>query len=96
MGHILYGFRKNEQGRIESRLFDSQVLFGEAARQGWVDSPDKLPGAEKMQAREAAEKAAALAKIAEAQAKPPSLPVAPGTYGDYTPKRKPGRPRKNP
>lgn len=34
---ILWGFRKNEQGVIVSRLFDSDNFPA-----GWYDSPDKI------------------------------------------------------
>lgn len=46
MGHILYGFRRAPAGHIEHRQFDSDVLFGDAAREGWVDSPSKIAGAD--------------------------------------------------
>ena len=39
MGHILYGYRRNEQGRIEHRRFDSDHF-----PDGWVDSPSKIDG----------------------------------------------------
>lgn len=54
MGHIVLGFRKNEQGVIVSKQFDSDVLFGEARLQGWYDSPTKIPGGEKILADQAA------------------------------------------
>ncbi len=54
MGHILYGYRKNERGVIEHRLFDSdELLHGSARFQGWYDSPDKVPGAPAIKEHEA-------------------------------------------
>jgi hypothetical protein len=65
MGHLTYGYRKNEQGRIEHRSFDiDSLLYGEAARNGWVDSPDKVPGAAKIQEAMAAERRATETQIA--------------------------------
>ena len=42
MGHLMYGYRRNERGRIEYRRFDSDDF-----PVGWVDAPDKVaPGVE--------------------------------------------------
>jgi len=40
MGHLLYGYKRNEQGITIHRLFDSDLM-----PEGWTDSPDKIPGA---------------------------------------------------
>jgi hypothetical protein len=46
MGSVIaYGYRMNERGRVVHRYFDLHDLqHGEASRNGWVDSPDKVPG----------------------------------------------------
>jgi hypothetical protein len=40
MGHILPGFKRNDQGGITTRLFDSDSFPKE---DGWYDAPDKVP-----------------------------------------------------
>lgn len=90
MGYVMTGYRMGPRGKIEYRRFDSDdLLYGEAQRNGWVDSPDKVPGFAK--AREAEEQA----KAATAHTKAPEPKLTGEVYGDYVPKRKPGRPRKN-
>jgi hypothetical protein len=87
MGHIVYGYKLNERGRVIHQRFDSDDLFhGNAKAQGWVDSPSKIPGAvQAMQAEAAAKKSTAHTKAPE-----PAMTGA--VYGE---KRKPGRPRKS-
>lgn len=86
MGHLTYGYRLNPRGRVEHRRFDSEDLaHGEAFRNGWVDSPDKVPGGIK------AIQAEAEAKAVTAHTKSPEPALTGPVYGE---KRKPGRPRK--
>ncbi|MCW5615897.1 MAG: hypothetical protein KIT32_12320 [Rhodocyclaceae bacterium] len=87
MGHLTYGYKMNERGRIVHRLFDIDDLrHGDGKREGWYDSPDKVPGAKKAQIAEDARKA----ETAHTTAPEPSAkgPI----HGE---KRRPGRPRKN-
>lgn len=86
MGWLLDGFKMNERGRIIHRKFDSDDLFhGFGKQDGWVDSPDKVPGAKKAMQAEAEAKAATANTVS---AEPP---MTKAIHGE---KRKPGRPRK--
>jgi hypothetical protein len=88
-GHLLYGYKLNERGRIVHKMFDSDdLLHGFGKQEGWVDSPDKVPGAKKALAAEAAVKAATANTVGM------EPKVTGPVYGEV--KRKPGRPRKNP
>jgi hypothetical protein len=88
MGWLLTGFRKNEQGIVVSKTFDSDVLLhGSARQQGWYDSPDKIPDAEKLQAQEDARRAANATKVGQRAG---GVQVV---HGDYQPKRGAGQPR---
>jgi len=87
MGFLLYGYKMNERGRIVHKMFDSDELFhGHGKQEGWVDSPDKVPGAKK------AQEAAAAAKQATAHTTSPEPPMTGRVHGE---KRGPGRPRKH-
>lgn len=81
---MLWAFRKNEQGRMEHRYMDSGMLGN-----GWYDSPSKVPGSQKIMAHEEAVKAETAGTVGERVRDLGQI------HGDYTPKRKPGRPRKN-
>jgi hypothetical protein len=86
MGHLTYGYRLNERGRMMHRLFDSDDLqHGEGQRLGYYDSPDKVPGFKKAQQAEDEAKKATAHTIA------PEPPLSGMVHGE---KRKPGRPRK--
>lgn len=60
MGSVVaFGYRMNDRGRVVHRLFDLHDLqHGEAARNGWLDSPDKVPGFAKAEADKASHLAA--------------------------------------
>lgn len=88
MSYLLYGYKMNERGRIVHRTFNSDDLFhGFGKAEGWVDSPDKVPGAKK------AIQAETEAKAATAHVVSPEPKVTGPIHGE---KRRPGRPRKNP
>lgn len=88
MGHLTYGYKLNERGRMIYRTFDSDALHhGYAKDEGWYDSPAKVPGSKEAMAAEAAAKAATAHTTAAEPAR------APAPIGE---KRGPGRPRKNP
>ena len=90
MGHLTYGYKMNDRGRIVHKVFDiDDLLHGFGKKEGWVDSPDKVPGAKKAMETEASMKKATEHTTA------PEPPMSKAVHGDYTPKRKPGRPRKN-
>lgn len=87
MGHLLFGYKMNERGRVVHKLFDSDDLFhGFGKAEGWVDSPAKVPGSKEALAYEAAVK-----KSTEhtTGAEPP---MTKAVHGE---KRGPGRPRKS-
>jgi hypothetical protein len=89
MGHLLYGYKMGPRGRIVHRQFDSdELMTGHAKRDGWVDSPNKVPGYEK------AEEARKDALAATAHTVSPEPPRIGTVHGDEV-KRKPGRPRKS-
>ena len=88
MGFLLYGYKMNERGRIVHKMFDSDELFnGHGKQEGWVDSPDKVPGAKK------AQEAADSAKQATAHTTSPEPPMTARIHGE---KRKPGWPKGKP
>lgn len=88
MGHLTWGYKMNDRGRIVHRTFDIEdLLYGFGKQEGWYDSPDKVPGAKKAQEAEAAVKAATANVIQ------PEPKVTGPIHGE---KRRSGRPRKNP
>lgn len=83
MGHLAYGYRLNHRGQIEHRRFDiDDLLYGEAARNGWKDSPDKVPGGPAAIAAEERKKEAA----AKTTGREPRI-TGP-MHGDYEPKKR--------
>jgi hypothetical protein len=86
MSHLCYGYKMNERGRVVHRLFEhDDLMHGFARQEGWVDSPDKVPGAQKAMQAEAEAKAATAHTLgAEPRLNGP-------VHGE---KRRPGRPRR--
>ena len=85
---LLYGYKLNDRGRVVHRTFDREdLLHGFGKREGWYDSPDKVPGATKAQEAEAAVKQSTATTVSM------EPPMTKAIHGE---KRRPGRPRKNP